>query len=381
MKKVKVIKKENRTLKVLFQSLFKNDAAVEGGRTQPWWIAIILFFVSVMIAIVPTMIQIGQTKGSDVFTGAQYQTDVALVKFNEALVTEGVELVYREDINNGFLLRNEGIAFEAAFPDKISLSAVSGSVDVHYFSFAQPRTVTITNSLGDKVEEQVSFEYLRVYYTGNISDQFASSGQPVEPEVYLANYLIGLSENNTTAKITSHVILGKTNLYFRVYNPNKVQLGNDYLRSTQGVATDIKQSFSINSFNVESTDGAVIAPTDVDYVSKVMGNWSNLVDMTYGPVRTITFWTTTGINGAIYLILSIFIGLIYYITTRGKYNPNRDIKFFEAIRIGAWLLPTPAILTLIVGAFMPSYASLIYIMTLGMRTVWMSMKSVQPPAK
>lgn len=385
MKKTKPIKKQNRTLKLLFSSLFKNDAAVEGGRTQPWWIALTLLLVSVIIAIIPTMIQIGQTKGSDVFKGAQYQTDVALVKFNEALVAEGVDLVYREDINTGYLLRNEGTAFETAFSDKISISSVSGSVDVHYFSFAQPRNVDTTNSEGEQVEQSINFEYLRVYYTGNITEQFALRGESAEPEVYLANYLITLSENSTSvdpnAKVTSHVILGKSGLYFRVYNPTKVLLGSDYVRSTQGVSLDVKESFALHTFNQTTLDGQNIVGTDPQYVSKVMANWSHLVDITYGPVKTITFWTTNGINGLIYLILSIFIGLIFFITTRGKYNPNRDIKFFEAMKIGAWLLLTPALLTLIVGSFVPSYASLVYIMTLGMRTVWMSMKSVQPPAK
>lgn len=385
MKKTKPIKKERTTLKLLFGSLFKNDAAVNGGRTQPWWIALILLFSSVIVAIIPTMIQIGQTKGSDVFKGAQYQTDVAIVKFNEAIQTNGVDLVYREDSNGSYVLRNEGTTFETAFTNKISISSVTGSVDVHYFSFAQPRTISSTNSEGTQVDEVVNFEYLRVYFTGNITNQFALRGENADPEVFLANYLITITENTISldpnAKVTSHVILGKSSLYFRIYNPTKVLLGSDYVRTTQGVNRDIKEVITLNTFNQTTDSGTVILPTDPSYVAKVMANWSNLVNMTYGPVKTITFWTTNGINGLIYLVLSIFIGLIFFITTRGKYNPNRDIKFFEAMRIGAWLLPTPALLTLIVGSFMPSYASLVYIMTLGMRTVWMSMKSVQPPAK
>ncbi len=385
MKKVKPIKKENRTLKVLFASLFKNDAAIEGGRTQPWWIALIIFFVSIMIAVVPTMIQIGQTSGSDVFRGAQYQTDIGLVKFNEALDENDINLVYQEDLNNAYALRNEGSLFETIFTDKISISAVDGSVDVHYFSFSQPRQMDVTNSEGEVVEETVEFEYLRVYYTGNITNQFVLRQESVEPDVYLANYLVGLSENSVSvdpnAKVTSHLVLGKYNLYFRVYNPTKVESGTDYLRSTQGVAFGLKESVTISHFNKENINGQPIQNTSPDYVSQVNENWHELVNQAYGPVKTISFWTTTGINGAIYLVLSVFIGLIFFITTRGKYNPNRDIRFLEAMRIGAWLLLTPALLTLIVGSFMPTYASLVYIMTLGMRTVWMSMKSVQPPAK
>ncbi len=53
------------------------------------------------------------------------------------------------------------------------------------------------------------------------------------------------------------------------------------------------------------------------------------------------------------------------------------------MQIGCWLLLSPALITLVVGSFLPQYAALIYVATLGMRSVWLTMKSLRPvqPAK
>ena len=73
------------------------------------------------------------------------------------------------------------------------------------------------------------------------------------------------------------------------------------------------------------------------------------------------------------------MGLVIYISTRGKNNINRDLKFGEAIRIGAWLLPTPpALLTLIVGLIMPNFFHMVFIMGIGLRSVWLTMRTLNP---
>lgn len=386
MKKTKPINQNKQTVKMLFASLFKNEAAVNGGRYQPWWIAIILFFVSTIVAVIPTMVVTGRARGSDVFSGPQYDTDIGLVKFQQELEDKGVELAYR--LNDGvYELTNSGTAFSAAFTDTIGISAVATSVQIPYYSYNKPREKVITNSEGTSETVYVNFEYLRVYYTGEITATFLSGETTITPERALNNYLQRLSEvsintnNLPNEKITSYVILGKTELFMAFYNPNEVTEGNKMVRSMEGTAAELTKEFTISNFHKVDVDGAAIAPTDRNLVGKTLENWSSFIDVANEPIRVRSFWALSGINFFLFFTLSLFIGIIYFITTRGKYNPNRDIRFLEAMRIGAWLLPAPALLTLVIGLFMPAYAQLIYIMTLGMRTVWMSMKSVQPPTK
>jgi hypothetical protein len=64
-------------------------------------------------------------------------------------------------------------------------------------------------------------------------------------------------------------------------------------------------------------------------------------------------------------------------------NPNRYLKFGESLKIGAWLLPAPALITLVLGFVLPvqyfqQYFPIIFIMTLGMRSVWLTMRTLNP---
>ena len=45
-----------RTVRNLFASIIKNDAAIDGAKTAPWWIALILFFVGSFLPIIPIMV-------------------------------------------------------------------------------------------------------------------------------------------------------------------------------------------------------------------------------------------------------------------------------------------------------------------------------------
>ncbi len=391
MKKVKPIKKENKTLKLFFFSLFKNDAAIEGGRRQPWWMAVILFVASILIATIPTMISQGTSRGDAVFNNPQYQTDIGLVKFGEALNAEGVNLVYELDSNEQYVLNNTGEPFETKFTNKITLTALdNSSVDFHYFSFEQDRVKLVLNETTKTYDEVVeSFEYLRVYYTGNIDKVFANGTKTFTASLKLESYLFGLTEDavalsvDPNVKVTSYVILGKDDISVRIYNPTKVLKGSDSVRNIGGLTSGLKQATNINEFVTKTASGDAILAQDHNYVTKVQANWKSLINVTHEPVKVALFWTNSGFILLTNFIITLFIGLIFFITTRGKFNPNRDIKFFESIKIGAWLALSPALITLILGPFLGSILGsntiMIYIMTLGMRSVWVSMKTVQPP--
>lgn len=400
MKKTKPVKKVNKTFRLFLLSLFKNDAAIEGGRKAPWWMAVILFVASIIIASIPTMITQGSSRGDSVFTGSQYQTDIGLVKFGEALNEQGVNLVYDKDANGEFVLNNTGEVFKDKFTDKISLSSIDdSSVDFHYYSFSQLRARTVTNATTNEPEEILeSFEYLRVYYTADITKSFAVSGKTYNAFEKLNHYLANLTPDMVAAssdanlKVTSHIILGKSNLVVRIYNPTDIfpLPGNGTsaitaVRAVSGYTSGLKEATNLTAFVSQDTQGNLINATDREYVTKVQANWKKLINVTHEPVKIATFWESTAFMILLNFIITLFIGLIFFITTRGKYNPNRDIKFIESIKIGAWLALSPALITLILGPLLGSMLGgntiMIYIMTLGMRSVWVSMKTTQPVAK
>ena len=140
---------------------------------------------------------------------------------------------------------------------------------------------------------------------------------------------------------------------------------------------------NIRDFGKVSKDGVPLAKTDIDYTDKVMENFGHMQDLGYKEVKVRTVWFQTGIYAAIFSIIGLVMGLIIFISTRGKMNPNRDLKFGESLKIGAWLLPAPALITLVLGFVLPAqyfqqYFPMIFIMTLGMRSVWLTMRTLNP---
>jgi hypothetical protein len=72
------------------------------------------------------------------------------------------------------------------------------------------------------------------------------------------------------------------------------------------------------------------------------------------------------------------MGFLMWILTRGKNNPNNYFTPWLTQKVEARLALSPAIITLIAGFFLVNQAPLIFILTLGLRVMWISMKELRP---
>lgn len=381
--KVEKVKKEpSMTRRYLFGSLFNNRAAFDGGRSQKGYIALILFVASIAVALVPAMVQIGKTKGSDTFSGNLYHTDVALTRFAEELETNNVDIVVTES-SGELIFSDNGTDFATnVATDTFSLTDGITTVAVPYYSFIQDRSVEVRDSAGNPTIELVEFEYLRVYYTAGFENEtFLYSNTTGDAASYLATKLINLNEADAKTDSTSHLIIGRVSMFTRLYNPNTVTVANSPEKRFEGRTSTLTAGLNIRDFTKKTITGETILSTDHDYTTKVLANFANLQDLAYKAVKSQTFILQTGIYAVIFSLIGLVMGLIIFISTRGKYNPNRDVKFIEAIKVGAWLLPTPALLTLVLGFILPAqYFQMIFIMALGMRSVWLTMRTLGPQA-
>ena len=81
-----------------------------------------------------------------------------------------------------------------------------------------------------------------------------------------------------------------------------------------------------------------------------------------------------GVNGGLTLIL----GLVVFLMTRGKNNPNREIKWYQSFLIVFYASLCPAILSLAFGFLFTGMEIMLYVITFGFRVMWMSVKSLRP---
>ena len=72
------------------------------------------------------------------------------------------------------------------------------------------------------------------------------------------------------------------------------------------------------------------------------------------------------------------MGLMMFLLTRGKNNPNRGLTFFITCKIDAWITFTPALLGMILGFIWNAAAGLGFIVLIGLRTMWLSMRQLSP---
>ena len=381
VKAEKVKKEPNPRVRTLIASLFNNTAAYNGGRQEKGWIAALLFVFSIVIALILAMVFIGKTKGSDSLKGSLYHSDVAFVKFVEKLEEVNVDLTIVDDGNGNKVFSDKGSDFAANVATKTYtiIDSVSNSADIPYYSFSQKMKVGVKDESGTIVITEIDFEYLRVYYTANIEGTFLRGSVMQRAESFLANRLLELKGDDAKNNVTTHLIIGRDSLYMRLYNPTKIGDAANPVGRFEGRTNSLPLGLNIRDFGKKTVDGTTILSTDPTYSQKVVDNFANMQDLAYRDVKVRSFWIQTGIYAVIFAVIGLVMGLIIFVSTRGKMNPYRDLKFFEAMKVGAWLLPTPALITLLLGFILPaSYFQMIFIMTLGMRSVWLTMRTLSP---
>jgi maltodextrin utilization protein YvdJ len=350
-----------------FKTLINNTAAMEQARSTKWWAALILYLLSIIIAVIPTMIQTGNVKGQDIFRGNLYSTEVYLTKFHEDLATNNVDLTFTNNKETKAYLSNPSANVNLTFTETLTLTDDQGlEVNFPYYSF--------TKVIDDK--ETVLF---RVFYTAEVDGLLTHGKNFLSADQFLGTYLY--ESNSDVETISTHLILGKNNLLLRIYNPANTAKGSSVVKNLSGVYTNVKDGTNLKDFYLKDKNGNPINPTEPTFTNNLLENWYVLANAAYAPIKTTVFFTQSGLSLLIYAVIGAFIGLIIFLSTRGKRNPNRGIRFHEAMKIGCWLLLTPALITLLIGSFIPQYAALIFVTTIGMRTVWFGMRTLNPYAQ
>ncbi|NCA95539.1 MAG: hypothetical protein EOM74_01010 [Methanomicrobia archaeon] len=350
-----------KNFKLIMKSLINNDACIEGGRTKKWYFALIFIVLSLVLAILPIMVTSLQAQGSD-FTNLTYlyNYDNAIVAFSDHLEDNDLSMVVSEDANGRFL----NVDSEAW--DNVQ----SGPKNI----FKQ--YVHLNN------DDEIDFE---VYYTSAVGEEFV-------------NYYTLVSENKSplnglprdldaTARSISYLIFGRERMVGQLFQPGNTTalsgVSGDYLNLELGLDLKTLATVVLNDITyVTSQDdkfsevgGALLAE---QYRQAVISKWNVVYDDIYYNTKMTTARDSTLIMLGVDALLIFFMGLMIFILTRGKRNPFRIYTFWETQKISYWASFTPSLLALIFGFIFTEYAVMIFVMLIGVRIMWMSMKSLKP---
>lgn len=348
-----------KNFKLIMKSLINNDACIEGGRTKRWFFAVIFAVLSLVMAVLPIMVTSLQAQGSDFTAGNYlYNYDNAIVAFSDSLKDNNLSMVVSEDANGRFLAVDK-TQWEAA-----------------YTANAYKQYVHLNN------DSKVDFE---VYYTEAVGQEFV-------------DYYTLVSQNKSpidgswreaadTARSTSYLIFGRERMVGQLFQPGNTTalsgVSGDYLKLDLGFDFKSLATVEIDGVTyVTSHDDKFSEPNgflSIDaYRRQIQNKWNDVYDAVYYNTKMVTARDSTLIMLGVDALLIFFMGLMIFILTRGKRNPFRIYTFWETQKIAYWASFTPSLLALIFGFIFTEYAVMIFVMLIGVRIMWMSMKSLKP---
>lgn len=354
-----------RTLKILAGSIIKNDSAIEGAKTFPWWVALIMFIVCNFLPIIPIMVNASKTYGASFVDGYTYGYDQALMDATTQLDASNYKLLVKDHqllaYDNDVEVKNTWEPDENGTPKDQT-----------------PIASYVANNNGVKTH------ILDIYYSDR---EFNKGTYTIQQLINAANnvfYKSGTNEkydnSDSSYYIPSYLILYKSGIYSRIYKTGTTTAATSSA-TFLNLSLDWKNTSDMDLLKT-TLEVKDIAPDkyNAKYVAGVLNNWKDVFNTAYKYQKMIYFWAYSGLYYGIYLVLGIFMGLMMFILTRGKRNPNRNLTFWITCKISAWIAFSPAVLAMIVGFFWNAAAGIGFIVLFGLRTMWLSMRQLGPMA-
>ena len=83
-----------QNIKLFLSSLISNNACIDGGRKKPWYAAIIIFFLSIVLSVIPTSVMSLKSSAEQSFDSTTYGLTEASYEFGEFIKTTDENMFY-----------------------------------------------------------------------------------------------------------------------------------------------------------------------------------------------------------------------------------------------------------------------------------------------
>ena len=357
--KVSKVNKQPSKFKIglvkFFRSLFSNQAAIDSSKTSSWWVALIFVIVSAVLPVIPLTVSAANVSGSSYLGTSTQGLDTKITLASEFFEENKLDFVVGEDKTLHFLADDVDITSD--FSDKENFMDYKIYENRGHVTGQYEFQVFYINESEDEVKHLVTYlngdKYQFMRHTTNLKtdDDFE------EATYYRPSYMV----------------LARHGLYIYIYQEDSLTL-----KAYTNFASDWK-----NVAKGTHLISEVLTVKDVEkgtsaYYSQVYTNWTKIIDKTYTTAKTKNVVFSSLIYLGVYFALIIFMGLMIFVLTRGKKNVFNYLKFMDCQKITAWAAVCPAILAMILGFLLTSYAVMFFIILIGLRMMWISMRQLRP---
>ena len=306
-----------QNIKLFFTTLISNNACIDAGRKKPWYAAIILFFISIVLSVVPSSVLELKKHGDKNFDSTTFLTNEAVTLFAKDLQQpefEGKMVVIKEEKDSHL----DSSEFEKCYYFDVANGQKAG------YAFTYCGDSQVTTRISQFEEANVSF-----------------------------------------------FIFTRNSLYISVLDPANLSQSKRVLNLT-----------CINAYKKVGENeikGSYVAGENLtESIDSTWANWKTLIRKFYNQTRLKAAGMQLAIMSAINVGIVLIMGFMVWVLTRGKNNPYRMFNVWESYKIVFWAGLTPALLTCGLGFLIKTFASTLFPLLLGVRVMWLSMKSLRP---
>ena len=347
---------KERTKEILkdgFGSLVNNAAAIRGAKNGPLWLTILFFIFGILLPVIPLFVGQATTNGSSFLSNYSYGLERYVTQMAMDLQNQNIEFGIDNDhllsVKESGTVLNDWTAYGSKKPYATYKNDVTGQYD-----FALYLSEATTNSEKTAVNNLIT-------------------------TTYYENGTVNVTTTQENAYIPSYIILFKNGVYVAIFG-NKSTKAVTYSYNGDFKTIAANENCLATLLKVNDKDGNAIAPSIIseEYTAGVYKNFKKFLDKSYETLKIKNTWVTSAIYLGIFFGLNVVMGFLMWLLTRGKNNPNNYYSPWLTEKIQARMCLAPALITLIVGFFLTSQTMLIYIVTIGMRVMWVSMKELRP---
>ena len=346
---------KDRTKEIIrdgFGSFVNNASAMRGAKAGPLWLTLVMFFLGVFLPVIPLFVSEAKTNGSSFVNTYSYGL--------EKYVTN-VAIDLKDNRNAEFIIDNDHL---------LSITENGNPVNFDDYDVYTPYATYVN---------EATHQYDFMLYISNITDRKEKA--VFETTISQYQYFLGTTDyagvGNSQVYTPTFMVLFKDGADILVFGSNTtknvaVSFSGDY-GDYQSIAPNNNCLETL--LKVEAKDQNKF---DDEYVNGVYANFKKFLDLSYKKVKAKRMWGTSGIYLGVFFGVNIFMGLLMWLLTRGKNNPNSYFSPWLCLKIQGRMCLCPGLLTMVIGFFLTSQAMLIYIMTIGLRVMWISMKELRP---
>ena len=349
----------------IFGGLFSNQRVLNGAKHNAWWVALIMFIVAVILPVIPLTVTVANSYGSQFLNGTTYGYESQITQASLELYVEGYD--FEITSFNTLQPTKELIDHKDTVPLKQIISNGGSNKDEIVFQFYYS-SKTKTADINELIEDLMEIRYI----TG-------SAVEPSTPDVGATESAD--SEIQQTYYRPSFIVLFPNGSYEYLAKASTYEIvatqSGDWKNTPVGTKI-LETALTVKGYELPTADKVEVLAKDQNYYNAVLNNWKVIYDQGYLATKNSALFYQTLLFLGIYAILVLFMGLMIFLLTRGKRNSFNYLTFWACEKIAMWAAVSPGLLALILGFMLPSYAVMFFIILMGLRTMWLSMKQLRP---